>query len=47
MRFHAKNPTIIKTDAFKDAVAIEKAMIKNRDLCVGLIEEFSVDVDPR
>jgi hypothetical protein len=45
VRFHAKDATVVKTDAFKNAITIKQAVIEDRNLGFGLIEEFAVNVD--
>ena len=43
--FHAKDAAIVKANAFENAVAVKQAVIEDRNLGVGLVEKFSVDVD--
>ena len=45
MFFHPEDAAIVKANAFENAVAVKQAVIEDRDLGVGLVEEFSVDVN--
>ena len=43
MLLHPKDAAVVKTNAFENSVAIEKTVIEDRNLRVGLVEEFAVD----
>ncbi len=45
MFFESEDAALIKPDALEDAVAVKKAVVKDRDLGVSFRIEFSVDVD--
>jgi hypothetical protein len=40
-----KNAIVIKADPLKYPVTIKQAVIEHRDLCLGLVQEISVDID--
>src|SRR5437764_3327183 len=43
MFFQTEYPTVVKTDAFENSVAIQQAVIEHGDFCVLLGEKFAVD----
>jgi hypothetical protein len=45
MLIEPKNAIIIEPNALKYPVAIKQTMVENRNLCLALIIEASVDID--
>ena len=45
MFLEQENAAVVKADAFKDAVAVEQAVIEHGNLGVRLIDELAVEID--
>ena len=45
MLLQPEDAAVVKTNAFENSIAIEQTVIEDRNLGVGLVEKFAVDVN--